>query len=337
MPKTVLPVAWDILQPNAIAETRMMRGYASLMALSRAIPSIPYARLYKLEKGTSIARDSELDIIARTLRTKPDKLVLAPMTASEAQAWAEVYSGRRQRVHGGDEQAVTLAAAIRATMKRKHIAPSSIVEDYRLPYVTYHKMINAERPIDRWSPRAMTAIIRLMGARDWDGVILASRRMKASGQLDALIREIVKPRVRFHPDDPDPRSPWTQKRPTGMAAVERHPVMTPAQRHTRYRQIDATPPRAATASKIEPKQAVRFPRQDDAGSIDERALKSARRILPETGSLPLTRLARYVHENSGVTLGQAVYSIRRLVKNGAIAATKAGNDVTVHPRPARPA
>jgi hypothetical protein len=228
MRNVTLPTAWDILQPNTIAELRALRGFHTIRALSQAIPEMPYSRLYKIEKGTCIPRESELGIIAERLNTTPDRLLLEGCTAAEAAAWSKVRSGRVQRASGGDAQAVTLAAAIRYEIKRMGLNTAEILRRADLPWTNYHRLINAEQSTHRWSDRTMAGAMWIMGQKTWDGVIVRSQELRDQGRLDVFLRDLASPRTRLHPDDPDARAPWTDG--ITWPAVSRHPVVTPAQR-----------------------------------------------------------------------------------------------------------
>jgi len=336
--KRTLPVAWDVLYPNAIAEVRVMRGYQSLMALSRAIPQIPYARLYKLERGTSIARESEITIIAKALRTRPATLMLSSMDAEQAQAWADSSSVHQRRVQGGDRQSVILAAAIRYEARRRTYLGRHIIDILGIPWSTYHKMINAERPIDRWSDRAMLGIMKMMEVRSWDAVILRSQKLHESGVLSSHLQQVTTPRTRFHPDDPDARAPWTKgvlRKP-----VERHPTMTPAQRSTRYRDRAPNAPRSRASEttatggenvRSSPPKTARFPRESYEGTNDQKTLASAIRITQETGEISQSDLVHLIHENAGITVGQAWYAIGRLTKSGALPYLRTARDLVIRP------
>jgi len=341
MKRTILPVAWDVLNPNAIAEIRVLRGYESLKALSRALPEIPYARLYKLERGTSIARESELRIIAKVLRTRPASLMLSSMNAEQAQAWADSSTVHLRKVRGGDRQSVILAAAIRYEAHRRTYLYRHIIEDLRIPWSTYHKMIHAERPIDRWSDRAMFGIMKMMAVPSWDEVVSKSQKLHDAGVLTWHLQEVVKPRKRFHPDDPDARAPWT----IGVlkTPVERHPVVTPAQRSTRYRDTALNAPRSRGGRTTPPKtrnpeqtpatKTSRFPRERYEGTNDQKAFASAVRITKETGGISQSELVHLIHDNAGITVGQAWYAIGRLAKSGALPHVRTGRNLVITPMP----
>lgn len=225
--KTTLPEAWSTVCPNRITERRIAAGMENVIDLHRAIGVISYQRLVKMEIGRVLIRDSEYELVADALKLHEDDLKLPLLTHSETIRWTDKWGARRQIEEGGDEDSVILAAYVRFLVEESGISRTSICRQFGAPENCLSAMWYAEKPIDRWPDTAMSVVIKLSRAKDWDEVILSSRAMHADRALDDHIADVVKPRIRYAPEDPDRKAPWTYETNPFRTRKAKRQVQTP--------------------------------------------------------------------------------------------------------------
>ena len=204
-----LPRGWSVLEPNRIKERRIAAGYATTHALSMAIGTMAYMRLHKIENGLVVVRDSEYELIARTMGIPVHLLQLPMLMHSQTVQWMELW-GRDERLEeGGDHDAVLLAAYVRHHAKARRLNKAKICRMAKVPPNAMHYIWHAAKPIDRYPDTTMLATMKLTGNSSWDNVIMDSQAFYAAKMLTEEIAEIHKPRMRYAPEDPDRRAPWT--------------------------------------------------------------------------------------------------------------------------------
>lgn len=164
--------------PNRIRELRRSRGFHRLQALADAVPSIPYIRLSRLERGESFGRPAELRSIAAALSASPiallpDQAAPPPITGNPATG---VSSAARK-----------LGAAIRARRKGRWTV-SALHREFGMPPVTLARLESGSRPLERWNDATRAALRRLFGVADDAALIALVDHMFASGGLaEALL------------------------------------------------------------------------------------------------------------------------------------------------------
>jgi len=222
-----IPAEWAVVCPNRVAERRAAAGYPTTMHISRAMASISYQRLKRIEQGRVLVRDSEYELIADHLGIDEEALKLPLLTLEETRLWNATWGPGKLIEEGGDHDSVLLSAYVRMLveetgLRRYAICTSMGFNSNALSFIWY-----AEKPIDRYPDSTMSIVIRLSGADGWDDVILASRRLYEEGMLKPYILAIHQPRVRYAPEDPDRRAPWTYEADPLRVRKGRRAVQTP--------------------------------------------------------------------------------------------------------------
>lgn len=212
--------------PNNIREWRKRRGHAKLLALSQQIPSIPYIRLSKIERGEIFAKPQELRIIAETLKVKPEQLLIDIDDPSfDIAQWAGHFHDPATFDTAADEFAVLLAAAIRVRRNDDDgLSIATIEAEYAIPPVILSRLENAAKTIDRWNDATMTALCRLFGVSDAEALCAHVRALHEEGALERQLQLVARPELRIaktrakvsalrealaHAPKPSPRSPAT--------------------------------------------------------------------------------------------------------------------------------
>jgi hypothetical protein len=254
-----LPEAWSIVCPNRITERRREAGMEHVTQLQRAIGSISYQRLIKMETGRVIIRDSEYELVADALGVHEDDLKLPLLTHEETIQWTGRWGAGTQIEEGGDEDSVVLAAYVRHLVERTGISRTALCTQFSVSAHALVHIWHAEKPIDRWPDSTMMTVMRLADAATWDDVILTSRALRADGVLDRLIADVVKPRLRYAPEDPDRKAPWTYATDSFRTRKARRLVRTP---------LSATPPKEnAQERKLRLQREARQARVDELETI----------------------------------------------------------------------
>lgn len=204
-----LPEAWSIVCPNRITERRKAAGMEFVTDLHRAVEVISYQRLVRMEIGRVIIRDSEYELVADALGLTEDDLKLPILTHSETVEWARKWGAQTQIEEGGDEDSVILAAYVRKLVSVTGVARTALCEQFGAPANCLARIWYAEKPIDRWPDSTMTVVIKLSKARTWDDVVTRARALYRNGGLVDEIADVVRPRIRYAPEDPDRKAPWT--------------------------------------------------------------------------------------------------------------------------------
>lgn len=204
-----LPEGWSILEPNRVKERRLAAGYPTVDSLAMKIGTMSYQRLHKIESGIVVVRDSEYELIARTLEMPVSMLKLPMLMHSETVQWMKLWGKEQRLEEGGDHDAVLLAAYVRYHARKKDLNKAKICKFAKVNANAMHYIWHAAKPIDRYPDTTMMATMMLTENSSWDNVILDSRAYYAAGLLTEEIKKVQKPRVRYAPEDPDKRAPWT--------------------------------------------------------------------------------------------------------------------------------
>lgn len=207
--KESLPEEFAVLCPNRIREIRLAAGFENVTAFTRHIGSISYQRLIKIETGRVIVRESEYEILADALKVEVEDLKLPLLTQSETAEWNSRWGAKRRIEEGGDHDSVLLAAYVRKLVKNTGTARTALLKNAGYPNNCLSKIWYADLPIDRHPDSTMAIVIKLAKVESWDEVIMTSRRLYDDYQLQDEISEVQQPRVRYAPEDPDRRAPWT--------------------------------------------------------------------------------------------------------------------------------
>lgn len=207
-----LPDGWEILWPNRIRERRLQCGIETTTILAKKAGHISYQRLCRLECGTHIGRQSELELIARPLECEPEDLLLPPLSLSQTAQWKHKWGARR--TCGGNHDAVILAAFVRYLVDQTGLSRSKLIASLStaerpISLNALSGIWHAEKSIDRWPDSTMACVMKIAGLDSWDAVIAESRSYYQDGSLIGALLEVKQPRLRYAPDDPDARAPWT--------------------------------------------------------------------------------------------------------------------------------
>lgn len=222
-----LPAETAVLCPNRIRERRIQAGFDNTMAFARHIDAISYQRLMKIETGRVVVRESEYELVADALRIKVEDLKLPLLTRSETAQWNERLGVERRLEEGGDHDSVLLSAYVRKLVEATGSARTTILREWGYHSNTLCRVWHAEKPIDRYPDSTMAVVIRLAHAESWDAVILNSRQLYADHALADEIRAVQEPRVRYAPEDPDRRAPWSYSTDPFRARMSRAQTLTP--------------------------------------------------------------------------------------------------------------
>lgn len=204
-----LPKGWSILEPNRVKERRLAAGYATTDSLAMKIGTMSYQRLHKIESGVVVVRDSEYELIAQVLEMPVSMLKLPMLMHSETVRWMELWGKDQRLEEGGDHDAVLLAAYVRYHARKRNLNKAKICKMAKVSSNAMHFIWHAAKPIDRYPDSTMMATMMLTGNSSWDKVIRGSLSHYAAGLLTEEIKKVQKPRVRYAPEDPDKRAPWT--------------------------------------------------------------------------------------------------------------------------------
>lgn len=193
-----LPIPVDpyraILFPNAIRQKRQRAGIASLLALSELLPSIPYIRLSKLERGEVFARATELIEIARVIGMDDADELLVDVEEDNysighwVRSRGEIPSFNRE----AEELAILLAAAFRARRARDpSLTLATLQENHGLAAVIVSRIENAVKPFNRWNGDIMTSLCTLFAVKDRVALSALLREQYEDGVLAEWIARIA--------------------------------------------------------------------------------------------------------------------------------------------------
>lgn len=207
-----LPTGWNILWPNRIRQIRLSRGIETTSVLALKTGHIGYQRLCCLERGIKVGRDSELELLAAALDCRTSDLILPPLSRSETVQWMETWSTKH--TIGGDHHSVLLSAYYRLLIARTGVSRNKVtdlarINGFKASFTNLFALWHAEKPVDRYADQTMDFVMFLACASSWEAVIDQSRVAYRTGQTQRHIEDLQKPRVRYAPEDPDRRAPWT--------------------------------------------------------------------------------------------------------------------------------
>ncbi|WP_231621668.1 helix-turn-helix domain-containing protein [Sphingomonas sp. 37zxx] len=185
--------------PNRVREQRQHLGCSKLMQLSNALPSIPYIRLSKIERGEVVARADELRQIARTLAIAPvDLLSDLSEPGFDIAAWAEPFQDKRPVPIDEERMAVLLAASLRVMRYADaRLTIAALDRDYDLPPVILSRLENAYKTLDRWNGGTLDSLCRLFGVVDAAALRDEVEQRYRRGELDAFVNKIADPNMRM--------------------------------------------------------------------------------------------------------------------------------------------
>lgn len=222
-----IPAEWAVICPNRVAERSRAAGYPTTKHFARALGSISYQRLKRIEIGRVLVRESEYELIADHLELDVEALKLPLLTLEETTGWNRLWGPEKLIEEGGDHDSVVLSAYVRMLVEETGSRRNQIAREMGFNTNTLSFIWYAEKPIDRYPDSTMSIVIRLSGAENWDEVILASRKLYEEGQLKPYVLAIQQPRIRYAPEDPDRRAPWTYETDPLRVRERRRAVQTP--------------------------------------------------------------------------------------------------------------
>jgi hypothetical protein len=203
-----LPRGWSFICPNRIQEQRLAKGYESVASLYRKIKTISYARLVTLETGRVYVRDSEFELIAKHLNLKAEDLRLPPLSQEETLEWAENWTFQ-MFPEGGDKESVLVAAYTLHCIQNMGLNISSFARRYDFPRIKVADVINTKRMVNDYDEESKAAIKLATGETSYTSVIRKANEAYKKGHINYEIERIRAPRLKFMPEDPDKRAPWT--------------------------------------------------------------------------------------------------------------------------------
>jgi hypothetical protein len=190
--------------PNRIRELRRARGFYRLRTLAEAVPSIPYIRLSRLERGESFARPDEIRSIAAALSVPATDLLPDPAMPPATVAGI----GAPLAIIGEPDTPRKLAAAIRLLRKGRWTV-SELHRRFHVPPVILARLEAGSRPLERWNDATRDALRRMFQVTDDAALVDLIKHKFASGELAEELAAL---------NDPGPR---TARRSRRMAALRR--------------------------------------------------------------------------------------------------------------------
>ena len=188
-----------LIFPNAVRERRLEAGISSQLALSALVPSLPYIRISKIERGEVFARAEELVAIAQALGLDDpaDLLVDVDAPGFAMATWARGRIEPHSHVREEEELAMLLAAAVRRLRAGSPaLTLARLLEEYRLPAVVISRIENAVKPFYRWNTDTNSALCALFGVPDRAGLIALLWGEFAAGVLTEWLARIPGASVR---------------------------------------------------------------------------------------------------------------------------------------------
>ncbi|WP_236697450.1 helix-turn-helix domain-containing protein [Sphingomonas sp. Leaf357] len=183
----------NVVFPNRIRELRIHQGFPKLYAFSEKLPSIPYIRLSKIERGEVFARAEELRLIAGALDSAPVDLLLdVEATDFKLEEWFVPFAeGALLDLTEEAEFALLLAAAIRARRAANDkLTAATMARDYGIPPVILSRLENAFKGLDRWNHQILENLCRLFGVDSETSLRSYVREQHISGELDRFLRDL---------------------------------------------------------------------------------------------------------------------------------------------------
>lgn len=182
-----------LLFPNRVRELRMARGRTRLMALSAALPDIPYIRLSKIERGEVFARGWEVRRIADVLDVAPEALLIdVDAPDFDIADWARAFIDDTAIDETPQRFAILVAATLRAHRAAdRALTIAAIERDYGIPPVILSRFENAQKPIERWNAAALGTILTLLGVRDLEALRAEVEARYRSGALAPHLQAIA--------------------------------------------------------------------------------------------------------------------------------------------------
>lgn len=176
----------SIVFPNRLREQRRLHGFTALLGLAGALPTIPYIRLSKIERGEVVARADELQAIGATLGIAPaDLLIDITRPDFNMAQWVAQRGGQLDFDEASEELAVLLAAAFRkARQVDRDLTLATLESDYGLAPVIVSRIENAVKTPDRWNAATTRAICAVLDVPDFVALEAMLHAAYGTGMLD---------------------------------------------------------------------------------------------------------------------------------------------------------
>jgi hypothetical protein len=166
-------------------------------------------------------------------------------------SWADDYLGPHGLDEEADNQAILLAAAVRARRARDEELTIAVLENhYGLAPVILSRIENALKPLDRWSAAIQQSLFRLFNVADAADLTEHIKAIHAEGQLDALLPLIANPAERIAK---------TRAKTRKLRAELASPEPLFRRRRDRLRHLEDGAPEAAPPSPVKPNIAALGP------------------------------------------------------------------------------
>ena len=202
-------------------EVRLAQGHTHLMRLAQALPTIPYIRLSKIERGEVVARAAELRAIGEALGVPAASLLLDLDDGDfDIADWAVRFRSPDAASPSDERLTVLVAAAVRA--RRQSGVGLGIIEvgqQFGIAPVTLSRIENAQRPWSSWNPATRDALLELLGVAGSQAVGDYVEVQYRSGALDAVLPLI---------DGPAEREERTRARITQLREELAEPGLPPS-------------------------------------------------------------------------------------------------------------
>jgi len=186
-----------IVFPNTLRQLRKEKGLPALLALSKAIKTIPYIRLSKIERGEVIPNVTELTTIGAALDIDPVELLIdVDEKDFDIGRWAEALDWQPTDPED-DRFAVLLGAAVRIVRtSNPDLTIAEIDRRFGIAPVILSRIEHALKPLHRWNAETIRGICALFGVEDQRALPTVVHDMERAGKLGAAADAIVHPRVR---------------------------------------------------------------------------------------------------------------------------------------------
>lgn len=187
-----------IVFPNTLRQIRKEKGLPALLALSKAIETIPYIRLSKIERGEVIPNVTELMTISAALGIDPaDLLVDVDAADFDIARWAAQLDWQPTDPED-DRFAVLLGAAVRVVRtSAPDLTIAEIDRRFGIAPVILSRLEHALKPLHRWNAETIKGLCALFGVADQHELPAIVHEMERAGRLAMAVEAIAHPNVRI--------------------------------------------------------------------------------------------------------------------------------------------
>lgn len=245
---------------------------ATLLAMAAHIPTVPYIRLSKIERGEVVATPAELRAVAAVLEVPPERLLVEDVEQFDIAAWRG--SAEPSEPSEADDRAAVLVGAALRRLRASDpaLTITRITERFGVPPVILSRLENGQKPVERWNAPTIAALCAMFSVRDVGALRARVDEMAAHGGLRVEVEAIAHPRVRIEKARArisalreELAAPTTQRSPP--------PRRAPAiEGEAAAAQLGATTAEVATRERVDVPLVPVFGAPRDDGAIDRMPL-----------------------------------------------------------------